>query len=185
MTAYVGLRPVEVDAGGLTLVPWRDGDGNEVRDAFNEPHIARWGMRRTPFDDVAARDYLARRRTGWESGEMTSWGVRDPVSGELLGSVTLRDIGRWEGSAEASYWVLAAHRGRGVAPAALLAATRFGFDRLGLHRIALRHAVPNTASCRVAQKAAYLLEGTMRSSTRLGDEWVDDHLHARLEQDEP
>jgi RimJ/RimL family protein N-acetyltransferase len=41
---------------------------------------------------------------------------------------------------------------------------RWTFADLGLARIQLEHAVANTGSCRVATKAGFGLEGTLRSA---------------------
>src|SRR4051812_9877029 len=60
----------------------------------------------------------------------------------------------------------------------LHAAGRWAIDELGLHRLTLVHAVANAASCRVAQKCDFLLEGTMRSHQLLADGWHDTPLHA-------
>jgi RimJ/RimL family protein N-acetyltransferase len=44
--------------------------------------------------------------------------------------------------------------------------------------------VANPASCRVAEKAGFRLEGTMRASFRAEDgQRYDEHLHARLATD--
>jgi ribosomal-protein-alanine N-acetyltransferase len=53
------------------------------------------------------------------------------------------------------------------------------FDR-GLQRIALQHSTQNHPSCRVAEKAGYALEGTLRSVWQLADGRHDVHLHARI-----
>ena len=43
------------------------------------------------------------------------------------------------------------------------------------------HAVANPASCRVAEKAGFRLEGVLAQSHRYGDGvYHDEHLHARL-----
>jgi RimJ/RimL family protein N-acetyltransferase len=64
------------------------------------------------------------------------------------------------------------------------AATRWAFGALDLVRIELCHAVVNPASCRVATKAGYRLEGTLRQSYVYGDgRRYDEHLHARLAGD--
>jgi len=73
---------------------------------------------------------------------------------------------------------------RGIASWALTAATRWAVDVLRLERLELVHAVANPGSCRVAEKAGYLLEGVSRRGFRddAGHRW-DSHLHARLADD--
>jgi RimJ/RimL family protein N-acetyltransferase len=60
----------------------------------------------------------------------------------------------------------------------------FGFGELGLERLELFHALENTASCSAAQKAGFVVEGTLRRSYRYSDGILhDEHLHARLRDD--
>lgn len=63
--------------------------------------------------------------------------------------------------------------------------TAWAFDPLGLHRVELNHSTENAASCRVAQRAGFPLEGTKRREHRHSDGWHDMHVHARLESDAP
>ena len=56
-------------------------------------------------------------------------------------------------------------------------------DVIGLHRIWLVHSAQNVASCRVADRAGFTAEGTMRDQARHADGWHDMHLHARLAWD--
>jgi [ribosomal protein S5]-alanine N-acetyltransferase len=51
------------------------------------------------------------------------------------------------------------------------------FETLGLHRLSLRHSLHNTASCRVAEKVGFAVEGTLRSAARHEDGWHDMHVH--------
>jgi RimJ/RimL family protein N-acetyltransferase len=104
--------------------------------------------------------------------------VTDPA-GLLCGRVTMRGISLEEGLGEVTYWVLPGARGAGVASGAVAAASEWAFG-LGLHRLGLRHSVRNPASCRVAEKCGYGLEGVLRSALRHTDGWHDMHLHARL-----
>ncbi|MBM0226456.1 GNAT family N-acetyltransferase [Micromonospora sp. ATA51] len=72
----------------------------------------------------------------------------------------------------------------GIASAAVTALTTWAFAQLPLHRIELCHAVANRASCRVAARAGYPAEGTLRESYRYGDgRRYDEHPHARLATD--
>ena len=56
----------------------------------------------------------------------------------------------------------------------------WAFETLGLHRIEVDHSVENPASCRVATRAGFRLEGTKRGDALHADGWHDMHLHARV-----
>ena len=75
-------------------------------------------------------------------------------------------------------------RGQGIATEVVDAVARWGFDELGLARIGLEHVTRNPASCRVALKAGFPLEGTLRSAY-LDPEGLrqDCHVHGRLATD--
>ncbi|WP_431684089.1 GNAT family N-acetyltransferase [Kitasatospora sp. KL5] len=76
-----------------------------------------------------------------------------------------------------------AARGRGAAVEATRRLSRWALEDLGLHRLTLCHSVANPASCRVAEKAGYVLEGTVRSALLHADGWHDQHLHALVQGD--
>jgi RimJ/RimL family protein N-acetyltransferase len=97
----------------------------------------------------------------------------------LLGRLSLRPQLAL-GTGEFGYWVLPVARGAGVAPRALQAGTSWALGDLGLHRIELVHSTTNRASCRVAAKAGYELEGTKRGDLLHADGWHDMHLHAKI-----
>lgn len=178
------VQPAELTAGDdLLLRPWRGTDAATVFGAFGDPETLRWSAR-PPFSNLdEAHAWIASRTRAWVTGSMAAWAACDVSTGEVVGSVTLRDLDRGDAGAVASYWVRAPHRGQGIAPRVLSAVSTFAFQQLHLHRVALLHAVPNAASCRVAQKSGFGLEGTTRGSDRLSGGWVDEHLHARLATD--
>jgi RimJ/RimL family protein N-acetyltransferase len=184
------IHPRTIKAEGLLLRPHQESDEAAVAIALEDPDILRWAagtaVVTAPKDHRAAR-WLQSRIIGWASG-MAFFAVVDQ-EGELLGSVGIRDVNRLPGQAVVSYWVAPCARGRGIAPRALDAAAGWAFagreeGGLGLHRLYLDHALVNVGSCRVAVKAGFALEGTMRGFfVDPGGERHDSHLHARLATD--
>ncbi len=149
--------------------------------ALRDPAIAQWNPSPGGMDLAAARTWV-QRRADWSLGDHASFAVVDPDHTELLGSVSLYRI--HDSDASIGYWTVAGARGRQVAARAVVAVTAWAFRSLGLHRIELCHAVANPASCRVAAKAGYLLEGTLRESHSYGDRRrYDEHIHGRLVTD--
>jgi RimJ/RimL family protein N-acetyltransferase len=175
------VEPVEIPvAAGLALRPWHADDAPAVLDALRDPAIALWNPGQAPDLDGAAR-WIA-RRADWSGGDHASLAVADAATDALLGSVSLHRI--YDGGGSIGYWTVAAARGRGIASAAVAAVSDWAFTDLGLHRIELCHAVANPASCRVARRAGYRLEGTLRESYRYGDgRRYDEHIHGRLAVD--
>ncbi|NES27662.1 GNAT family N-acetyltransferase [Micromonospora terminaliae] len=174
-----GRPQPDLDAGDLLLRPWHPDDGQAVLAAYADPAIRRWHCRTMSGDE--ARDWIDAWPRRWHQETDASWAVTDHAG--VLGQVGLRAVDLYEGEAAVSYWVLPAARGQRVAARALTALTAFAFDRLGLHRLGLRHSTANGASCQVAQRAGFHLEGTNRGAARHTDGWHDMHVHARLRTD--
>lgn len=128
-----------------------------------------------------SRAWIASWPGRWQEESGAGWAVT--AESVLIGQISMRRLDLTDGYAEVSYWVLPEARGRGVAPRALSALTAWAFERLRLHRMELQHSTLNPASCRVAKKVGYGVEGTKRSQGLHSDGWHDMHLHARLNDD--
>ncbi|MGW2023079.1 GNAT family N-acetyltransferase [Streptomyces decoyicus] len=87
------------------------------------------------------------------------------------------------GLAECAYWVLPNARGVDVAPRGVATVTAWALDEAGFRRLEVAHSVSNEASCRVAIKSGFVLEGTLRSARLQRDGRHDTHLHARVRGD--
>lgn len=184
----------EIPAGPLMLRPWRKLDASAVVGAWADPEILRWARYgATPPSVTSMEHWVAWNHDEWQRGIRAAFAVCTADGAEFVGSALLRDFGEspghCAGAGEAGYWIAADWRGRGAATTALRAMTDWAFTPtsdggLGLRRVHLRHAVANAGSCRVARKAGYLFEGTMRESYRYGDgRWHDEHVHGRLASD--
>lgn len=118
----------------------------------------------------------------WRQDGGGSWAVTRV--GSLLGRVGIGGVSLEEGRAGATYWVLPAARGRGVAPLALGAVADWAFDEVGFHRLELDHSTNNAASCRVATKVGFAPEGIRRQRALHLDGWHDMHAHGLLVGDQ-
>jgi RimJ/RimL family protein N-acetyltransferase len=177
------IEPVEIAAGRLQLRPPSPADAADALAMLQDPDVALWNPGPEDLDLDAARAW-ARRGADWSSGDHATFAVHDATSGRLLGNVSLHQVDHEQADAEIGYRVAPWARGQGVATAAVAAASRWAFGALDLVRIELCHATVNPASCRVALKAGYPLEGTLRQSYVYGDgRRYDEHVHARLASD--
>ncbi|MFI1783301.1 GNAT family N-acetyltransferase [Streptomyces rubiginosohelvolus] len=172
---------IPVAGGGLLLRPWERADARAFLSAYEDEGTRRWHTHR-PSTVARVEEWFERYRQDWEREKGCHWAVaRD--SGEVLGRMALRGVDFEDGVANAAYWVLPAARGAGVASRALAAVSAWALDDIGFHRLELDHSTRNDASCKVATRAGYLLEGTKRSSAVHDDGRHDMHLHARVRGD--
>ncbi|MEV5989497.1 GNAT family N-acetyltransferase [Streptomyces sp. NPDC052051] len=172
-------QPVIPAAGGLVLRPWKDEDAPAVHEVFQDPLMRRW-HHYTTESVTEALGMIESWRAAWAGEDNAYWAVADEGTDQLLGRAALRHVEPADGTAEVAYWTASAARGRGVAPRAVAALTGWAFESIGFHRLELTHAVRNEASCRVAEKTGFALEGTKRSALLHPDGWHDMHLHARI-----
>ena len=134
-----------------------------LRDAFPHPY--------TPAD---ARDFIksVRNRT-----PETTFAIA--VGEEAVGSIGFvprLDVERV--SAEIGYWIGEPFWGRGMATEALIAVTDYAITTHALTRV---YALPfawNAASCRVLEKAGYVLEARLRRSAIKNDAITDQLQYA-------
>jgi len=120
-----------------------------LRDAF--PH---------PYTKHDARAYIRSVRD--RSPETTFAIAVDDEAVGSIGFVLRTDVERV--SAEIGYWLAEPFWGRGITSEALAALTRYAIDT---HRLTRIYALPfawNAASCRVLEKAGYVLEARLRCS---------------------
>lgn len=168
--------------GGFALRPWQPDDAPVLVVSSRDPEIRQWN-RSVDLSPAAAGEKIARWRERWQAEEAAIWAICRPGGGGPVGLVGLADVDLRGGGAEFLYWLLPAGRGHGVVVDATVRISRWAVDELGLHRLRITHSVANPASCRVAVKAGFALEGVMRSALLHADGWHDEHLHARVAGD--
>ena len=180
--ALVPIEPVELVAGRLVLRPPGPEHAADVQAMARDADIGLWNPVDVT-DEESAQGWIA-RQADWSDGTHASFAVLDATTGRFLGTTSVFHIDRAMHDAETGYRVAPWARGQGVATQAVRAVTAWALDALALQRISLYHAADNMASCRVAEKSGYLLEGQLRSSHVYGDgSRHDEHLHARLATD--
>ncbi len=168
----------------LVLRPWAHDDVDHVLAAFTDPAIRHYAG--NLYDTAAdANRFVDSRSTAWAEGTGAAWAITSASTGTVLGHLGLHEMDPGLRLAMVGYWLLPRARGRGVITRALAGASAYAFGPLGLHRVELAHAVENDASCRVAERAGYPYEGTLRHAMRypVDGRWSDEHLHARLVTD--
>ena len=170
--------PTDAFGLGLRLRPWRAADEPVLTAMADDPLLRHWNP--LARDESGVAGWIAQRAV-WD--DHLTWAV---VDGEdnLLAGVSVWQFDASTASASLGYWTAPSHRGRGIAATATRVATAFAFSSTNIERLTCFHAVENVASCRVATKAGFPLEGTLRRSWRYPDGLLhDEHLHAVLRDD--
>jgi len=160
-----GPPNAELTTPRLLLRPIGPSDVQAVYTACQDSAIQRWTTVPSPYRlehaEQFACDYAPK---AWAAGDAAVFAVTDRSTGELLASVGLHfDRGRDDGIAEIGYWTAAPARGRGITTEAVAAVCEWGFISCGVQRLEWYAEVGNAASRRVAEKAGFTIEGTLRS----------------------
>jgi RimJ/RimL family protein N-acetyltransferase len=167
----------------LFRVP-REEDAPAVLDAIHESIEALrawmpWAQRIPALEEQLAHARESRRR--FEAGEDLTLYVFEKASGLFVGGSGLHRIDWSVPRFEVGYWVRARFLGRGYATEAATAVSEAAFDQLGARRVEIRCDDRNLRSARVAERAGFALEGTLRQEARHVDGSLrDTRVYARV-----
>ena len=183
------LTGVTLRTERLILRAWTEADVDAITEACQDPQIQRYVPVPVPYTRADAETFVRVtaphiRATG--SGAI--FGVFAAATGEAVGSIGLHDLSRLDkpygGAGEIGYWTAPGARGLGYMTEAVREVCRWGFEELGLARIEWLAIAGNEGSRRVAQKAGFTLEGTLRAKTvQRGvreDTWIGSLLRTEL-----
>lgn len=167
----LALRACEVRSWQAADVPSLVAHANNrkvwanLRDRFPHPYTARDGQA------------FVRQARGMRPETFFAIAVNGAAAGGI-GFVLQADVDRV--SAEVGYWLGEAFWGRGIATEALAAVTQYAIDHHGLTRLFALPFSHNSASCRVLEKAGYLLEARLRRSAIKDGAIVDQFQYAYI-----
>jgi RimJ/RimL family protein N-acetyltransferase len=152
---------------------WRASDLDSLVKYANNREI--WMNLRDRFPHpYTRRDGIEFLRHAQQQRPETAYAIA--VGDEAVGGIGFQLNGDVERvSAEIGYWLGEPFWGRGIATEALVAVTRYAIETHGLTRV---YALPfawNTASCRVLEKAGYVVEARLRKSA-IKDGRITDQL---------
>lgn len=95
--------------GAAGLRPWLLTDAAAVVEAFRDPDIQRWHVRRADSVDEA-RQWISAWQAGWFDESQLNWAFVDHATDVLLGRVSLKAVDLHDGSADLAYWMVPAPR---------------------------------------------------------------------------
>lgn len=165
--------------GRLCVVrPWRASDIDSLVRHANNINIARQLRDRfpNPYTRASAIAFIQN-----VAGEREPANLAVDVGGEAVGGIGFvagTDVERF--SAEIGYWLGEPYWGRGIVSEALALVTAFVFERRNMLRLFALPFADNAASRRVLEKAGYVCEAIMRSSSVKYGRPRDQALYAKI-----
>ncbi len=151
-----------------------------ARELSTDAYVPLIGSLPANASEQEALDWIARQRGRLAEGAGFSFAIAEAETGRAIGTIGLWLESLAAGRATGGYFVAPSGRGRGIAGAALVALTSFGWTIPALHRIELYIEPWNTGSIRTAERAGYEREGLLRSRQQIGDRRRDMLLYTTI-----
>jgi len=122
------------------------------------------------------------REREWQMG--TGFGFGIFVEGAFAGEINLNSVQRGAfQSAYIGYWIDEARAGHGYIPEAVVAISRFAFDKLDIHRLQISIVPRNLSSRRVVEKLKVRSEGIAERYLEINGAW-EDHVRYAITYEE-
>jgi RimJ/RimL family protein N-acetyltransferase len=163
-----------------TVRSWQAGDVPSLVRHANNRHI--WLSLRDrfphPYTSSDGASFIRRVRA---SQPETTFAIEvDSEAAGGIGFMLQPDVERV--SAEIGYWLGEIYWGRGICTDALRAVTEYAIEQHGLTRVFALPFAHNVASCRVLEKAGFVLEGLLRRSAIKDGRIADQKLYGFIKE---
>lgn len=164
----------------VRLRPFNDGDAPLIIAASHDPLIPMITSVRSSSSTEDALAFIHRQHDRLPTGIGYSFAIATTEADVAVGQIGLWTRHISEGRVSTGYWITEAHRGRGLALAALATLTDWAFTFPEVARLELHVEPENDASWRTAQSCGFDREGLLRSWQRVGAERRDMFVYSRL-----
>jgi RimJ/RimL family protein N-acetyltransferase len=150
--------------GVVTLRPWTDDDLGFVVVACQDPEVSRYSpVIPSPYTEADALQWFEILDSMRLADQGFDLAITRASDGALLGAIGIGGLDRMLATASIGYWLAREARGQGAVSRAVRLLAQWGFDELGLARIALTTDPENLNSQRVAERCGFTREGRLRS----------------------
>jgi RimJ/RimL family protein N-acetyltransferase len=150
--------PLEIVTPRLKLRPIAESDVEALWPFVSDPGFPAMMSWEAHRDRAETRAFIRGQIDALAGGSILSWAIEHKGStvGLIgLNGITWRQLAWRVDRAELGYWLGPPCWGQGLMSEAALAATRFGFEALGLHKITVGCAEANAGSRRVIEKVGF------------------------------
>ena len=151
--------------GDIRLRTWHRRDVAAVTAACQDPEIPRWTVVPHNYTESHARDFINGTAADIANGRELALAIVD-LDDRVLGALGLSNFDWADLKAEIGYWMVAESRRRGIGARATRLLTVWALTELGLERVELLANPENEPSLRLAERAGFTREGTLRRYRR-------------------
>jgi RimJ/RimL family protein N-acetyltransferase len=151
--------------GEIRLRPWERHDVAPVTAACQDPEIPRWTVVPHNYTERHARDFINGTAADLAAGRELALAIVDSHD-RLVGALGLSNFDWADLKAEIGYWIAAGARRRGFGARGTRMLAVWAIETLGLERLELLAHPDNQASQRLAERAGFTREGTLRRYRR-------------------
>jgi RimJ/RimL family protein N-acetyltransferase len=151
--------------GEIVLRRWEPRDAPAVTAACQDPEIPRWTVVPHNYSERHAREFIRGTASDLANGRELALAVVDRDD-RLLGALGISNFDWGDLKAEIGYWMAAEARRRGIGARATRMLAVWALTSLGLERLELLANPANEASLRLAERAGFRREGTLRHYRR-------------------
>ncbi|NNC75662.1 MAG: GNAT family N-acetyltransferase [Acidimicrobiia bacterium] len=161
----------------LSLRPFRRRDIDMLHTSASESmsELSRWlPWASGAYTRSMAQTYIRDSMSAWNEGRAFDFAMRTVEDRPRhVGNVSVWFTSAQNKTGEAGYWTRTPDTGKGYMTEAVASILDFAFRDLAMHRVAVRVAVGNAASVKIAEKLGFTYEGTLRQVIQVGSEWLD------------
>ncbi|MBQ7474871.1 MAG: GNAT family N-acetyltransferase [Clostridia bacterium] len=158
------IEPPTIKTERLILRRMEKRDFRDMFEYASDPDVTRYLLWSPHRNERQTVQYLAYVKGRYKEGAFYDWAITDRETGKMIGTCGFSSFNPDHNSGEVGYVLNKKYWGCGIAAEALSAVIRFGFARLGLHRIEAKYMVGNEQSRRVMEKVGMKFEGIHRDS---------------------
>jgi RimJ/RimL family protein N-acetyltransferase len=151
--------------GEVLLRAWEPGDAPAVTAACQDPEIPRWTVVPHHYTQRHAREFIRGTASDLVNGRELALAIVDRDD-RLLGALGISNFDWADLKAEIGYWMAPEARRRGIGARATRMLAVWALTSLGLERLELLANPANEASGRLAERAGFTREGTLRRYRR-------------------
>ncbi len=160
---------VRLETERLVLREISEEDREEIQKNINDLEVCEW-LLVVPYPyTLADADWYIKKckeEAQKEEKDTYSFGIALKESNKIIGSIGIRHINTYNGTADIGYWLGKNYHRKGYMYEAAREVIRFGFEDLGLRRINIEAFAGNEASNGLIKKLGFEFEGTQKEKDR-------------------